>query len=74
MRPRWKKVEEEDAQLETSYYDFDESQPEVEKYNIEDGKLPVFVFLDKDGHEIERRSGEISIGQIKEIIGRLQNK
>ena len=74
MKPRWEKIEKKNEWLETAYYEFDESEKEVEKYKIDGGKLPVFVFLDKDGGEIERYEGELSVEKIEEIIGRLRDR
>ena len=74
MRPRWEKIEKENKWLEAVYYEFDESEKEIEKFGIDSGKLPVFVFLDKNDNEVERHEGEISVEKIEEIIERLKNK
>ena len=68
MRPRWKKVEEENPWLISEYYDYDESPEIVEKYDLEEGRLPTFVFLDKEGVEIDRRIGEMSKKEISKLI------
>ncbi len=44
--------------LETEYHDFDTDKEAIEKYGI-DHKLPVFLFLDKEGNEITRLTGEV---------------
>ena len=48
MRPRWAEIEKENPWLKTEYLDFDGDKEEVEKYHVEDGVLPAFIFLDKD--------------------------
>lgn len=55
MRPIWQKIEEEMPELETEYYDADESPDILKKYKADD--IPVFVFLDKEGNEITRFKG-----------------
>jgi thiol-disulfide isomerase/thioredoxin len=60
MKPRWKDIEKENPWLETEYIEYDENPDLVKKYNIEEGKLPVFIFLSKDGKELLRLHGEIS--------------
>jgi thiol-disulfide isomerase/thioredoxin len=72
MKPRWQKIEEEHPWLVTEYYDYDTDDEIVEKYNLEEGKLPTFIFLDNEENEFLRRSGEISIKELVEII--LDNK
>jgi thiol-disulfide isomerase/thioredoxin len=68
MGPRWKKVEEENPWVVTEYYDYDNSPDIVEKYNLEQAKLPCFIFLDKDGAEIDRKAGELSVKEITSLI------
>ena len=72
MRSRWQEIEKENPWLETEYFDYDEDEVEVEKYDIKAGKLPVFVFLDKKGKEFLRKSGEPSKKELIKII--LANK
>ncbi len=69
MRPIWKEIEREMPDLETEYFDFDESEEELEKYNI-GAILPVYIFLDINGNELERLIGE----QKKEKLVTLINK
>ena len=59
MRPRWGEIEKENPWLKTEYFDFDKDKDVVNKYGIDSGVLPVFVFLDKDDKEILRLSGEV---------------
>ncbi len=72
MRPRWEEIEKENPWLKTQYLDFDEEQALIEKYKINDGMLPVFIFLDKTGKEFLRMSGEISKEELLEVV--LKNK
>lgn len=72
MKPRWAEIEKENTWLETEYLDFDEDSEEVNKYNIESGKLPALIFLDKDGNELFRLFGEIEKEKLLKII--LENK
>lgn len=58
MKPRWAEIESENPWLETEMHDFDQDKEAVDKYNITD-VLPVCVFLNKDGAEILRLSGEV---------------
>ena len=55
MKPMWKRIEESLPELVTEYYDADESPEILEKYQIKD--VPVFIFLDKDGQEFDRLRG-----------------
>ena len=73
MKPRWKKIEEENPWLKNEYYDFDQDKEMVEKYNI-NNVLPVFVFLDEDDNELLRLSGEIEEKKIIEIINQNREK
>jgi len=72
MRPRWEEIENENPWLETEYYDFDEDKEMVERYKVEMGRLPVFVFLSKKGEEVLRLSGEVEKEKLVETIE--QNK
>ena len=55
MRPLWQEIEEEIPELETEYFDLDESPEKKQEVNIT--KAPTFVFLDKDNQEILRLVG-----------------
>jgi thioredoxin 1 len=71
MKPRWQEIEEEHDWLETEYYDVDENEEMAEQYEIED--VPTFVFLNEEGEELERMTGEIDkqvlIDKIKQYRG-----
>lgn len=68
MRPRWKELEASNSWLETKYYEFDDSPEVIEKYDIDDDLMPVFIFLDKDGEELTRLTGEPSVSEIQQLI------
>lgn len=68
MKPRWKNIEAQNSWLQTEYYDFDERPDICEQYHVQGEKLPVFIFLDKNGAELERKHGEISEKDINELI------
>lgn len=73
MRPRWDEIEKE-RNLDTKYYDFDIYEDELqEKYHI-GNKLPVAIFLDKNGNEITRLVGEPSKQEILEIIDKYEKE
>lgn len=72
MRPRWKEIERELPWLKTKFYDYDKDKEIMDKYDIDRGKLPVFIFLDKKGQEILRKQGEPSKKELTKII--LENK
>jgi thioredoxin-related protein len=67
MKPIWAEIESEMPDLETVYYDFDKDKEMVEKYQI-DHKLPVFVFLDNEGNEILRLTGEVDKDKLIDVI------
>ena len=67
MRPRWKELEAENPWLETRYFEYDDSEEAVIKWQV--GKnLPVFIFLDKADKEITRLTGEVSKEELLAII------
>ena len=74
MGPRWEKIEQELDWLKTEYLDFDEDREEVEKYGIESGRLPVFVFLDSQGKEIDRLHGEQPKDKLIELVQEYKDK
>jgi len=74
MRPRWQEIEKENPDLETQYFDFDKDREIIEKYGIESGVLPVFIFLDKEGKEVLRLSGEIEKVELLKIINENKDK
>lgn len=73
MRPRWKEIETENPWLKNDYYDFDQDKEMVQKYQI-DKNLPVFVFLDKEGEEFLRLSGEQPKAKLVDIVTQNRDK
>ena len=67
MKPRWAEIEAENPWLKNEMHDFDNDKEAVEKYNITD-TLPSFVFLDKDGNEFLRLTGEVDKDKLVTII------
>ena len=63
MRKVWKKIEN-DYKLDILEYDYDIDNNKIGEYNV----LPVYIFLDKDGNELERTIGEVDYDKLKELI------
>lgn len=59
MRPRWEEIEKANPWIQTEYIDIDENPERAEKFQVNE-KIPLFVFLDQNGQELERLQGEIS--------------
>ena len=74
MKPRWKKVGKTHPVFESEFFDYDSSPEEIEKYGIEDASLPIFIFLDKEGNEMERLSGGISEKTIVSLIEKYKDR
>lgn len=74
MRPRWVEIEKENSWLKTKYYDFDDDKDKIEKYNVESGNLPVFIFFDKKGEEFLRLTGEMKKDELIKIINENKDK
>ena len=73
MRPIWQEIAQAWPDLKTVYYDYDESQDEVREYKVNE-KLPTFIFLAQDGHELLRREGEVSKAKLLKIIEENKDK
>lgn len=58
MKPRWKEIEAEHPWLKTEYYDFDTDKEMVNKHHI-DRTLPTFIFVNEQGEELLRLTGEV---------------
>ena len=66
MNKIWNKLDS-DSELEVLSLDYDMDSEEVAKYDV--GKiLPVIIFLDKDGLELERLIGECKEDKLMEVI------
>lgn len=74
MRPRWQEIEKENPWLKTKYFDYDQDRAAIEKYGISSGNLPVFIFLDKRGEELERVSGEVDKVKLVGLVNKYRTK
>jgi thiol-disulfide isomerase/thioredoxin len=74
MRPIWKRIEAENLELVTEYFEFDERKDIVAKYQIQGGVLPVFIFLDKEDNELLRLTGEVSRERLLQAINDYKDK
>ena len=74
MRPRWAEIEKENLDLKTEYFDFDQDKQAIEKYGVNEGVLPVFIFMGRDDQELERLTGEISKKDLLGLIEKYKNK
>lgn len=72
MGPRWKEIEAENNWLQTEFYDFDENKEFVCKLEIK--AMPTFIFLDNNGCEIIRLTGEVDKGKLVETINQCKDK
>lgn len=72
MKKVWNKITNDYPDLEIVNLDYDMNSNEVQKY--EAGKvLPIIIFLDKDGHELERLIGEQSEDTLRRMIDKYEN-
>ncbi|MFA5751205.1 MAG: thioredoxin family protein [Candidatus Paceibacterota bacterium] len=72
MKPRWKEIEDELGWLKNEFYDYDKDKEMVEKYKITQ-TLPTFVFIDKDGNEITRLSGEYEKNDLIQLVNKYKD-
>lgn len=63
MNKMWKKFKEDYPDVEIEKYDYDFDEEIVEKYNV-GKKLPVTIFVDSDGNEVNRLEGEITYEEV----------
>lgn len=73
MKPRWSEIEKENPWLKTEYFDFDKDKKQVSKHGIDSGVLPVFIFLDKNGQELLRLTGEVDKKNLVSSINKYKN-
>lgn len=67
MKKIWRKIEQEYSDLEILELDYDVDNEKVNRYNI--GKiLPVVIFFDDEGNELERLIGEQKEEMLREMI------
>jgi hypothetical protein len=74
MKPRWQKIEDANPDLSTRYYDFDSDKAMVKKHEVEEGRLPCFIWLDKKNNELERMTGEPSVKKLEETNEKYKDK
>jgi thiol-disulfide isomerase/thioredoxin len=74
MKPRWREIEDEYQWLKTEYLDYDKDRQQVEEYGVESGRLPVFIFLDRQGKEVDRLHGEPSKDKLIDLINKYKDK
>ncbi|MFH0834709.1 MAG: thioredoxin family protein [Patescibacteria group bacterium] len=72
MKPRWAEIESENDWLATEFFDIDENPDAAEKWGIDE--IPQFIFLDKNGAEIERYKGEVDKDLLVATIRELRNR
>ena len=72
MGPRWKEIEKENPWLETEYIGIDDNPEAMNEYKII--SLPCFIYLDGDGNEFLRESGEIEKEKLVETINENRDK
>ena len=72
MRPRWKQLEQEMPWLDTEMKDYDADKDIVAKYRPK--QIPAFICLDKNGQEIDRIYGEISIERLRKWAEKYKNR
>ncbi|PID32300.1 hypothetical protein CR970_01325 [Candidatus Saccharibacteria bacterium] len=73
MRPRWEEIEHENPDLKTEFYDYDNDKAMVEQYGIDD-QLPVAVFVDDNGQELKRFTGEVAKDELLQAIKEFSEK
>lgn len=66
MRPLWEEIEKEMPELQTEYYDADESPELLKKHDIKD--IPAFIFLDKEDKEFLRLQGAQNKESLVKVI------
>ena len=72
MNKIWNKINK-DYELDIIELDYDMNNDEVVKYNV--GKvLPVIIFMDDEGIEIERLVGEQKEDKLRNLIDRYMDK
>ncbi len=74
MRPVWKNLEKKYEWLKTEYYEFDDSKEIAERYRLDKGVIPVFIFLDTADNELERFQGSVDQKLLEEKILEYKDK
>ena len=72
MKPRWEEIEKENPWLETEFISLDDRPEATKEYQLEG--LPTFIFLDKEGKEIERLNGVIEKEKLIDLINKYRDR
>lgn len=72
MNKVWKQIKEKYPNIDICELDYDIDSDEVMKYDQEK-KLPLTIFLDKDGNELERHIGELTFAYLERKINEYEN-
>ena len=72
MKPRWAEIEKENSWLTTEFVDTDKNPNLLKKWKVRE--IPEFIFLDKNGAEIERMAGVIEKKVLVAKINELRNR
>ncbi len=72
MRPIWEEIAKENSWVKREYYDVDKNPDMAKKY--EAVEIPIFVFVDKEGNEIERMQGEFPKEVLLEKLNELKDR
>lgn len=73
MKPRWEEIERENPWLKTEFFDYDQDKDAVDKYAV-DEELPVAIFVDDEGKEIKRYTGEVKKDELLAAINEITNQ
>ena len=73
MRPLWQEIEQENPELQTEYFDYDEAKEAVEKWQVNE-TLPTFIFVNNQDQEILRLHGERSKAELLRLIEENKDK
>ena len=72
MGPLFKEIEAENPELKTEYYECNDCKKIVDKYHIE--SAPTFIFVDKDGNELDRIIGVCEKEEVMKKIEKYKDK
>ncbi len=72
MKPMWTEIENEIKGFDAEYFDADEHEEKLKEYNVSD--VPTFIFLDKNGKEIERLKGAQNKEELIKLVKENLNK
>lgn len=66
MRSMWEEIEKEVTGFESEYFDIDEEDGLLGEYDVR--SVPAFIFMDKEGNEIERLKGVQNKEELVSVI------